>query len=503
MTDTSTESQKGNHSELRTEKQSSLQIGKKAFFSAVIILLLLMIAAGLLTNVVPSGAYERINEGGRQIVVADSYREVDIDPPPVWRWFTAPIEVLWGSDSVTIITIILLIVLISGAFHILETGGILQSVLAMLVHRFQSRKYLLMALIIFFFMFTASILGIYEGMVPMVVIVVPLAYALGWDSLTGLGMSLLPMAFGFSAAVTNPFTIGVAQKIAGLPLFSGAWLRIIFFLCVYAAVFLFVKRHARKVEADPRRSPVFEADSAIRSAYTARDEGAVIANDVMSRQLKRSMTWVLGWIGGAILFVLVSSQIEAVSFLAFPMMGLLFFVAGTGGGFFAGMSMRRIGRVFLNGTVQILPAILLILMAMSVKHIITLGGIMDTILFHAADMIKGSSPFVAALLIYLLTMVLNFFVASASAKAFLMMPILAPLSDLVGLTRQTAVLAFDFGDGFSNMLYPSNALLLIALGFTVVSYPKWLKWTLPVQGLMLALTFLFLMFAVKIGFGPF
>ena len=97
----------------------------------------------------------------------------------------------------------------------------------------------------------------------------------------------------------------------------------------------------------------------------------------------------------------------------------------------------------------------------------------------------------------------HFFVTSASAKAFLMMPILAPLADLVGLTRQTVVLAFDFGDGFSNMIYPSNALLLIALGFTVVSYPKWLKWTLPIQGIMLSLTVLFLMIAVSIGFGPF
>jgi uncharacterized ion transporter superfamily protein YfcC len=184
-------------------------------------------------------------------------------------------------------------------------------------------------------------------------------------------------------------------------------------------------------------------------------------------------------------------------------MGLLFFVAGIGGGRLSGLSFRKIGRIFGQGVVQVLPAVLLILMAMSVKYIITLGGIMDTLLFRAAELIRGTGTFTAALLIYLLTMFLNFFVASASAKAFLMMPILAPLSDLVGLTRQTAVLAFDFGDGFSNMMYPSNPLLLIALGFTVVSYPKWLKWTLPIQGIILGVTVLFLFIAVNIGFGPF
>jgi uncharacterized ion transporter superfamily protein YfcC len=486
-----------------SKSRSSLQIGKKAFLSAAFILLFLMVTAGVLTRVVPSGAYERSIEQGRELVVADSYREVEVEPPAVWRWFTAPIEVLWGSDSLTINTIILLLVLISGAFHILESGGILKSVLSMLVQRFQGKKYLLMAMVIFFFMFTASVLGIYEGMVPMVVIVVPLAFALGWDSLTGLGMSLLAMAFGFSAAVTNPFTIGVAQKIAGLPLFSGAWLRVIFFITVYITVFLFVRNHARKVERDPSRSPLFEEEGSLRAEYAMENLAAAFRTDVLPLQLKRSIIWVAAWIGGAIVFVLVSSQIDAVSFLAFPVMGLFFFIAGIGGGFFTGMRFRRIASVFLQGTVSILPAILLILMAMSVKHIITLGGIMDTILFHASEVISGTGPFAAGILIYLLTMVLNFFVASASAKAFLMMPILAPLSDLVGLTRQTAVLAFDFGDGFSNMLYPSNALLLIALGFTVVSYPRWLRWTLPVQGLMLLFSVLFIFIAVQIGFGPF
>lgn len=488
-------------SNVQHQEQSSLQIGKKAFLSAIIILLVLMIFAGVLTRIVPSGEYERKLIDGREMVVPGSYSPVEVNPPAVWRWFTAPFEVLWGSDSLTINTIILLLVLISGAFHILESGGIMKSILRALVERFSHKKYLLMAIIIFFFMFSAAVLGIYEGMVPMVVIVVPLAYALGWDSLTGLGMSLLAMAFGFSAAVTNPFTIGVAQGIAGLPLFSGAWLRILFFITVYGLVFIFVRSHAKKVERDPQSSLVYRDDLEVRENYTPSEgDGPTYLH---GPQLRRSLWWVLGWIGTAIGFVLVSSQIASITFLAFPVMGLLFFIAGVGGGFLAGLSGREIVTVFLKGTISILPAVLLIMMAMSVKHIISLGGIMDTILYHASELIRGTGPYGAALLIYGLTMVLNFFVASASAKAFLMMPILTPLADLVGLTRQTVVLAFDFGDGFSNMIYPSNALLLIALGFTVVSYPKWLRWTLPIQGMVMAVTLCFLMIAVRINFGPF
>jgi len=491
---------------MKKDRTSSLQIGKRAFFASIIILLLLMILAGTLTRIIPSGSYERRSEAGREMVVPGSYEATEATPPAVWRWFTAPFEVLWGPDALTVDTIILLLVLIGGAFHILESGNILSYILNSIVARFKNRRFLLMGLVIFFFMFSAAVLGIYEGMVPMVVLVVPLAHGMGWDSLTGLGMSLLAMAFGFSAAITNPFTIGVAQGIAGLPLFSGAWLRIIFFLVVYTAVFLFVRAHARKVERRPAASLVYTEDAAIKAELLASTEAPQLGKEEMqvrTSRMRRAVLWVVGWIGLAIVTVLVGSQIAALSFLSFPLMGLLFFVAGVGGGLISGVTGREVAASFFKGTLSILPAVLLIMMAMSVKHIITSGGIMDTILFQAGQTIRGTGPFAAVLLIYLLTMFLNFFIPSASAKAFLMMPILTPLADIVGITRQTAVLAFDFGDGFSNMLYPSNALLLIALGFTVVSYPKWIRWTLPIQGVMLAVTILFLSIAVAVGYGPF
>jgi uncharacterized ion transporter superfamily protein YfcC len=140
---------------------------------------------------------------------------------------------------------------------------------------------------------------------------------------------------------------------------------------------------------------------------------------------------------------------------------------------------------------------------MSVKIIIQAGGILDTILYHSAEAIQGTNPLVAAFLMYLVTLVLEFFVASASAKAFLIMPLLSPLADLVGITRQTAVFAYDLGDGFSNMLYPTNALLLIAIGLVNVSYGKWIKWTLPLQGVIFVVSMAFLGFAALTRFGPF
>ena len=151
----------------------------------------------------------------------------------------------------------------------------------------------------------------------------------------------------------------------------------------------------------------------------------------------------------------------------------------------------------------IAPGIPLILMAASVKHIVVQGGVMDTILHSASSSFSHTGPFAAALVVYALTLVIEFFVGSASAKALLMMPIVVPLADLVGVTRQVTVLAYCFGDGFSNLAYPTNPVLLICLGLTVVTYPKWLRWSLKVWFWVFLVTVAFLGLAVGMGFGPF
>lgn len=479
---------------------SSLKIGKKAFLLSVFIILGLMVISGVLTMVLDAGEFERIRENGRTLVVEGTYHQVEKPDYPLWRWFTAPVEIIWSEGNVALITIILFILCVGGSISILEKVGIMEELVGILVKRFAAKKYLLIALVIFFFMFTSSFIGVYEGMVPMIVFIVPLAISLGFDSLTGLGMSLLPMAFGFAAAVTNPFTIAVAQRIADLPLFSGALLRIVFFLFVYALVTLFVLRHAKRVEADPSRSLTFSADEALRTKLAAAGTRTADGGAVSRR---KGLVWFAVCVGLAMAMVFATARLPGLSDLAFPVMALLFLTGGLGAGALSRVGGRRVASAFFSGARDLLPGVVLILMAYSVKHIIVSGKIMDTILFAASELIGGATPLAAAFLIYGTTLVMNFFIGSASAKAFLMMPLLTPLADLVGITRQTAVLAFDFGDGFSNMVFPTNALLLIALSFTVVSYPVWMRWTWKLQLLMLALTGGFLAFAVAIGFGPF
>jgi uncharacterized ion transporter superfamily protein YfcC len=489
-----------------TESQGGLRIGRRAFLTSLGILLALMVLSGVLTRIVPAGTYSRQMVDGRlQIVPGSVYLRTLRPDYPVWRWFTAPMEVLWGPDSLVILSIIVLILLVCGSFAVLDSSGILKAMLAGMVRRFRGRKYALLAAVVLFFMLFGAVLGSFEEMIPLILVVVPLAHILGWDTLVGLGMSLLASAFGFAAAITNPFTLGVAQRLAGLPPFSGAWLRIPFFLLVYALVLGFLMRYARRVERNPQASLSHAEDRALKARYSQEallGSGSDGADGPGGAAAQRATLWFAVWIALSLVFVAASTRIPALSFLSFPAIGAGFLVAGVGAGLLAGSPAGRIAAAFARGMAGILPGMLLLLLAMSIKHIVVNGGIMDTILAAAARGIASAPRIVAVLLIYLLVLVLEFFIGSATAKSFLLMPILTPLADLVGISRQIMVTAFTLGDGFSNVLYPTNPVLIIALGLTVVGYARWLRWTFKLQAAILAASLLLLLLALAVGYGP-
>ena len=478
------------------EEKSSIKISTKAFVSSVAILLALMILAGIATYIIPAGAFERVETDGNVSIVPGTFHFEDGSGYPVWRWFTAPFEVLAGEDAVTVISIILFIFIIGGVFTALDKCGMLHYLMTVLARKFSAHKYKLMAVLTLFFMCFGSFFGIFEEIIPLVPIVIVLSYALGWDSLTGLGMSALAAGFGFSAATMNPFTLGVAQKLVGLPTFSGFLFRFCFLGACYVALMIFLVRYARKIEKDPTRSPVWAEDKANREKYSQIDALEAPENE---RELRKTVAAFGISISLVIAYVVAGFFVPALASASMIVMAVLFLVGGLVGGAISGYK-GKILRDFIAGVGGIAPGALLILMAMSVKHIIMGGGVMDTVLYYVSDSISSMGGIGAAVMIYLVVLALNFFVSSGSAKAFLLMPMIAPLASLVGISSQIAVSAFCFGDGFTNMLYPTNALLMITLGVSVVSYPKWLKWTLPIQAVMFVLSIAALCVAVLIGY---
>ncbi|NLE43645.1 MAG: YfcC family protein [Chloroflexi bacterium] len=483
------------------ESTTSVQIGRKSFIQAFVILLGLMLVAGILGRTAPPGRYDRMLQDGREVILPQSYERMAQSDYPFWRWFSAPIEVLWGPDGLTIIVIIVFLLMVGGAFSVLDRSGILRSAIGRVIERFGGRRYLLLLVISFVFMLQGAFFGIFEEVVPLVPLMVALASMLGWDPLIGLGMSILATNIGFSAAITNPFTIGVAQRIAGLPLFSGAWFRIPIFLVMYGILALFLVRYARRVDRINARGN--NPESELPAGAEDADSQAMTVQGGDPRYLRRALLWFLGCFL-VILAVLVATPfIAAVSAVALPLVGLLFLIGGVGAGLLAGTEIDKVLRFLGEGVVGIAPGIPLILMAASVKHIIVQAGVMDTILHSAAQSFSRTNSFAAVLMVYGLALFVEFFIGSASAKAFLIMPVVLPLADLVGITRQVTVTAYCFGDGFSNMAYPTNPVLLICLGLTAVSYSRWIKWTLKLWIGVLVITVAFLGLGVAINYGPF
>ena len=463
-----------------------IKIGKRTFITSAVIILCLMIVSGILTRVIPSGSYERYLVNGTRMLNPDSFQFVEKTILPVYRWFTAPVEVLFSENAPVIIVLILLITFIGGGYEILNRIGVFKEIITKIVNRFGAKRYLLICAVSLVFMFFGSFLGMFEEIVALVPIIVILSYTMGWDALLGLGMSLLSTCFGFSVAVSNPYSTGIAQKLAGLPVFSGLPFRMIVFLVLYAILCVFLVNYAKKLDRDPSRSSVYSEDEENRKRYAIIDQSRKSntgsdGKDPETTKIRKATRWFIGCVVAILAVIGLSTVLEGFSDFTMPAIALIYLIAGIGAGCRGGLTAKEVISTFGKGVVGIAPGIILILMAMSVNYIITTGGVMDTLIYLASNRISGESPVVSSYMIYGLVLAVNFFIGSASAKAMLLIPIITPLADLIGLTRQTVVLAFSFGDGFSNVFYPTNPVLLIALGLTTVSYVKWFKWIVGLQ----------------------
>jgi len=480
-----------------SQEKSGIRISRKAFIQAVVIIFVLMMVAGILTRIIPAGQYARMEVDGREVIDPLTFTPTDRPNYPVWRWFTAPFEVLAAEGNIIVIAIILFILLVGIAFAVMDKSGILKGVISKIIKATGGRKYSLLLVISFFFMALGAYFGIFEEVIPLVPIIITLAYSFGWDSLTGLGMSVLATNLGFSMAVFNPFTIGVSQNLAELPMFSGALPRIVLFFISYGILAFFLTRYAKRVDKHPESSSVYQEDQQERLRL-----GTFKTDESIDPRMNRAITFL------AVFFTLILAELVASPFIPFlsdyalPVTGLLFIIGGIGAGLLAGVG-KGIWKAVWDGFLGIAPAIPLLMMAASVRYIVQMGGILDTILHWASSLTTGLSPFSAALAIYGLTLVMELFITSGSAKALLLIPILMPLADLVGVNRQIAVSAYCFGDGFSNLVYPTNAALLITLSLTVVPYHKWVKWLLKLWFWIFLATIAFLGYAVLINYGPF
>lgn len=475
------------------ERSQILTISKKAFLNVLYILLGLILVAGLITLIIPAGAYDRDSSG---TIIDQTYQQLGQVDYPIWRWFLAPFEVFGTPDAISVIMIGLFLLILGGTFTVMDQTGGIRIIIKRLIDRFKDHKYMLLRLVLLIFMVFGAFFGIFEESVALMPILILLSLSLGWDTLTGMAMSLLAAGFGFATAITNPFSIGIASNLADTEILSGALYRLFIFIIIYAVLQYFVVRHAKKVEKNPEDSPTYDIDQQKVKVFDL--------NQCMSFDDEKKTFKVY-----TILFIVLLFGILAVGFLelffdisipAIPVMAAIFLIGGLIGGYLVTHKFKYVLKTFFTGMMGVAPAFILIVLAVSVKHVIVSAQVMDTILYHLSELLKNQGSIVAILVIYVLVLIIQFFIGSASAKAFLIMPLLIPLVDLLGMTREIAILAFIFGDGYTNVIFPTNGVLLIGLSIAGVSYSKWFKYTYKLQLVTLILTIIFLIGAIWIGY---
>lgn len=469
-----------------------LKINKRSFITVCIILLSFMIISYILTFIIPHGYYpsqDEINNGAEII-----YTPIEGKGFSFWKFILSPVLVLGSDSGITIIVVSLFLLILGGAFNVIDKTGGINAIISYLIEKFKNKKYILIYIISLFFMLFGSLFGIFEESVTLLPIIIILSLGMGWDTFTGIAMCLMAAGFGFSTAITNPFSVGLASKVMGLNILDGIWFRIIIFILMYIILCAFITVHVKRIEKNPSSSPSYEADEEKRKHLDF--ENSFIKND--KKVLKVYTIFFIS----ILVVIIVSSVLPIVQELgiSIPIIALTFLIGIFIACSFLKYKFSEILKIFISGVSGIAPAVIMILLAGSIKYILDEGYIMATLINSLTNMLKGTSPIIGILFIYLAILVIQFFIGSASAKVILIIPIITIIADQLGISRNIALLAFIFGDGFTDLIYPTNPVLLISLGISSFSYTKWVKKTILLQLFILILTSLLLILGYYIGY---
>lgn len=446
---------------------------------SVLIILGILIVFIALTWVVPPGQYQRTEIGDRTVVVPGTYERVEANPQGPGAFFLAPIK-----GFVAAAEIIAFIFLVGGAFSVVTgTGAVDAGLYRILQYSRQHphHKQWVIPLVIILFSLGGSTFGMSEETLVFVLVTLPLALALGYDSITGVAICFVGAGVGFAGAFINPFTIGVAQGIAQLPPGSGMGYRLIVWLLMTLLAIWYIMRYANRVDKNPTASPMYEFD---------KERDLTHFDDVSKTEFTRSKALVLAALLlclGVLVFGVMrwGWYIEEIAAL---FLGLGFLAA-----ILSRFQPNDAVKLFMNGAKDMMTAALVVGLSRGLLVVAEEGRIIDTLLHSVAEATQDVPRFMTVEIMFLLQSCLNFFVPSGSGQAALTMPILTPLSDILEVSRQTTVLAFQFGDGLSNMVIPTSGVTMGILAIAKIPYNVWLKWMFPLFLLLTLLAMLLLL----------
>ncbi|NPV69964.1 MAG: YfcC family protein [Firmicutes bacterium] len=451
----------------------------------LIFVILVLVAIG--TYLIPAGAFNRVKDAatGRTVVDPNSFHAVKQAPIGILDLFVA---IPSGMEAA--VNIMMLVVLVCAAFEIVTASGAFKSGITYLMKAFQGKETFILIGVTILFSAIGAFLGWAEGNLVFVPLGVSLARAMGYDALVGAGIVLLGGAAGFTSGVLNIYTTGICQALAGLPLFSALDFRMVSYVLFTGIGIVYITRYARRIKGRPDLSLVADVEAKAEKV----DLGSV--TDFTARH--RLILAVV-----AVGFIAVAYGTTKLGWYLKEITGV-FILIGILSGLLAGMSADQMAQHFAAGAKTIIPAALTIGFARSVLVVMEKGQILDSIVNGLATMLKGQPSAFVALGIFLITAFFNVFVISASGKAVTMLPILLPLADIMKVPRQVTILAFQFGDGFTNWYWPTSAITMAGLAMAGgIPYDRWARWAGPLMLIWHALAAALVVIAQMIGVGPF
>ncbi|MBO4410685.1 MAG: hypothetical protein J5794_00625 [Lachnospiraceae bacterium] len=480
-------------SQLDPEKneQKLVQISRKSFISVLILLFALMVISIVLTYVIPKGAYRTNIVNGEEITDYQSYVALpDESGIPVWKGLSAPFLILGSGDGLNLIMLSLFLLVIVGAFQCMNDNDGIKVIVDRVIRRFRGRKFLLISIVALLFMLFGAMLGLFEEMLTLLPIIVILTLSLGYDSFTGFLISIVACGFGFSSAITNPFTVLFASELMDVNPMTNVWYRILIFVVMYGLMESVIWLYTRKLEKKPEASFTYERDVQLRNTIFREEE---------TPDAKRILTSYLIFFAVVFTVLIVFSAIDSIRDYTVVALIAVFLIGGTLASLFAsGFRVKATFKSFLKGVLSALPSILFILMASAVKYILVEGHVLPTITHTINDLVQNQNPYSLALVLFGIVILLEFFISSSTAKAIFVMSILSVLA--LDLTKEMQVLIYTFADGYTNLLFPTSPVLLIGLSMIGFSYFKWIKKSWPLFAVTYVLVIAFLMFGVLIRY---
>jgi uncharacterized ion transporter superfamily protein YfcC len=520
---------------------------KRKFPHTFVIIFSLIAIAAISSWFVTGGEFTRTQKvlpdgSSKNIILPDSYHAVDSNPQ-TWQVFSALFDGFVGKAD-----IIIFILLIGGSFWVMnESKAIDVSILALLdfTKKLERIKWIkkigvnniIIVIIMTVFSTFGSVFGMSEETIAFIIIFVPMAISMGYDSIVGVCLCFFAAGLGFAGATFNPFTIGLAQGLSDLPLFSGIEYRVVCWAIITFIGIAFILRYAAKIKKDPTKSPVYEADEYWRNRNAGETEKikyetprsawitfGLVTIVMVLFSIKFPMShlkvgqWVvdipiipiltvffilssLGALRKSVHFFILNLFVFTILYLIVGVMGYqwyvmeistLFFAMGIASGMAMNYSPNKIVELFMAGIKDILSAALVVGLAGGIIVVLQNGKVIDPMLHSIAGSMQNVGKFASLSIMYGIQTVINVIIPSGSAKAALTMPIMAPFSDLIGVSRQATVMAYQLGEGFTNMLTPTSAVLMGVLGVAKIPFQKWVKWAWPLILILFLLGFLLL-----------